>query len=211
MPGFAIFVYTGLTAWGLFGEIVSSGTASIVGNAGLIKKVYLPREIFPLGALGSSLFNFAIQLVILVAATVVTRSFPTGTRWLYLPLSLAVIVVTSLGWALLLSAVNVYLRDVQYLVEIAIMIAFWLSPIVYSWALVQDELSAPWMEQVYLSNPMTLAIIGFQQTFWVQGDGQPVPDHLVAGLWIWLAVGAVFVWIAQRVFVRLQGNFAQEL
>lgn len=211
IPGFAIFVYTGLTAWGLFSEAVSTGTASIVSNAGLIKKVYLPREIFPLSAIGSSLFNFAIQLVILVAATIVTSSFPTGSRWLYLPLSLAVIVVIALAWSLLLSAVNVYLRDVQYLVEIALMIAFWLSPVVYSWGLVQRELSASWMETLYLSNPMTLAIIGFQQTFWVAGDGEVVPDHLVAGLWAWLGIGVVFVWVAQRVFVRLQGNFAQEL
>src|SRR6188768_2322580 len=65
IPDFAIFVYTGLTAWGLFADTVTAGTASIVSNGGLIKKVYFPREIFPLSALGSSLFNFAIQIVIL--------------------------------------------------------------------------------------------------------------------------------------------------
>ena len=210
IPDFAIFIYTGLTAWGLFSEAVSTGTASIVQNAGLVKKVYLPREIFPLASMGSALFNFAIQLGILVVATIAVGNFPTGTRWGYLPLSLAVIVVTALGWSLLLSAVNVYLRDIQYLVEIAIMIAFWASPIVYSWALVQGELSGP-LQQLYLTNPMTAAIMGFQQTFWVAGDGQPVPDDLTGMLWIWLAIGIVFTFVAQRVFARLQGNFAQEL
>ena len=84
IPDFAIFIYTGLTAWGLFAETVTAGTASIVNNGGLIKKVYFPREIFPVSALGSSLFNFAIQLVILTAATVISRDIPTGARWLYL-------------------------------------------------------------------------------------------------------------------------------
>jgi ABC-2 type transport system permease protein len=210
IPDFAIFVYTGLTAWGLFAETVTNGTGSIVSNGGLIKKVYLPREIFPLSSLGSALFNFVIQLGILFVATIVVGNVPTGTDWFYLPLSLAVIVVTALGWALLLAALNVYLRDIQYLVEIALMIAFWASPVVYSWGLVVDK-AGETVGNLYLVNPMTVAIMGFQQVFWVAGRTQPVPENLTGLLWIWLAVGVVFVWIAQRVFVRIQGNFAQEL
>ena len=211
IPDFAIFIYTGLTAWGLFAETVTAGTASIVSNGGLIKKVYFPREIFPLSALGSSLFNFAIQIVILTGATVISRDIPTGVRWLYLPLSLAVIVTWALAWSLLLSAVNVYLRDIQYLVEIALMIAFWASPIVYSWQLVANAIHSDFLEQLYLSNPMTLAVLGFQHTFWVKGDSQPAPPHLGISLVIALVVGVLVLWGGQRVFARLQGNFAQEL
>ncbi len=228
IPDFAIFIYTGLTAWGLFSEAVTSGTGSIVANTGLIKKVYLPREIFPLATLGSTLFNFAIQLVILFTATIVAGDVPTGARWGYLPLSLAVLLTTVVGWSLLLSALNVYLRDVQYLVEIGLMIAFWASPIVYSWGLVSGKVESGFLREAYLTNPVTMAVIGFQQTFWVSGDGgpippgatqeqiqlltpQPVPDNLQLRLWVWLAVGIVFTFVAQRVFARLQGNFAQEL
>jgi ABC-2 type transport system permease protein len=211
IPDFAIFVYTGLTAWGLFAETVTAGTASIVTNGGLIKKVYFPREIFPLSALGSALFNFAIQLVILTSATVISSDIPSGARWLYLPLSLAVVVVWALTWSLLLSAINVYLRDVQYLVEIALMIAFWASPIVYSWQLVSNAIHSNVLEQLYLANPMTLAVLGFQQTFWIKGDTQPPPPDLGLRLGIAFVVGLLAVWGAQRVFARLQGNFAQEL
>src|SRR3954453_15751585 len=56
IPDFAIYIFTGLTVWQLFQEIVSSSTGSIVGNAGLVRKVYLPREIFPLSTVGSALF-----------------------------------------------------------------------------------------------------------------------------------------------------------
>ena len=223
IPDFAIFIYTGLTAWTLFAEIVTIGTASIVANSGLIKKVYLPREVFPLSVVGSAVFNFAIQLGILIAATISVRRFPTGPRWFFFPLSLVVLLVWATALALLLSAVNVYLRDVGYLVEVALMILFWASPIVYSWKLVHNELTCVakippvachphlLLEQLYLANPITLVVSGFQQTFWVAGDGQPVPEHLGERLGIALAVGLVLLWLCQRTFARLQANVAQEL
>ena len=113
--------------------------------------------------------------------------------------------------ALLLSAVNVYLRDVQYLVEIMLMILFWASPIIYSWKLVQNALTGSWLEQLYLANPMTLVVLGFQKAFWVGGDGQPVPEHLGRSLILAFGVSIVLLWFSQRVFARLQSNFAQEL
>ena len=216
IPSFAIFIYSGLTAWTLHSEIISIGSSSIVANSGLIKKVYLPREVFPLSVVGSAIVNFSIQMLILIGATAVARQFPMGSRWLYFPLSLLVLIVFATAFALLLSAVNVYLRDVQYLVEVALLIFFWASPIVYSWKLVtgaldKAALSGTWVEELYLANPVTLVILGFQRTFWVAGDDQPIPPDLGARLGIALAVGLVFLWLSQRVFSRLQSNFAQEL
>ena len=212
IPSFAIFIFTGLTAWMLFSDIVVGGTSSIVNNAGLIKKVYLPREVFPLSVVGAALFNFGIQLVILVGATVVLGEFPTGARWGYAVLALAVLLVFATAVALLLAAVNVYLRDVAYLVEIMIMIFFWASPIVYSLKQVQDAVGAGSLgERVYLLNPMTQVIMGFQKTFWVAGDSQPFSDTLIQDLVVTLGIVTVLLWVSQRVFARLQSNFAQEL
>jgi ABC-2 type transport system permease protein len=212
IPDFAIFIFTGLTAWQLFSDIVIIGTASIVGNAGLIKKVYVPRELFPLSTVGSGLFNFAIQFGVLIAATAVIGRFPTGERWMYFALALAVTVTFATALALLLSATNVYLRDVQYLVEIVLMILMWASPIVYSWALVQKALiEHPLLQQLYLANPMTLVVLGFQKAFWVSGDGQPFPEHLGRTLALVFGISIVLLWFSQRVFARLQSNFAQEL
>lgn len=210
IPEFAIFVFTGLTAWQFYSDIVMQGTGSIVANSGLIKKVYVPREVFPLSVVGSAAFNFSIQLVILTLFTAVRGQFPTGTRWLYAVLGIAVLVTFGTALALLLAAWNVYLRDIQYLVEIAFMIFFWASPVVYSWGLVSGELS-PALQQVYLANPMTQVILAFQRTFWVAGDGQPFPDDLAQRLGITLMISLVLLWLCQRVFARLQSNFAQEL
>lgn len=211
VPQFAIFVYTGLTAWTLFNEIVLTGTGSIVANSGLIKKVYLPREVFPLSVVGSALFNFAVQMMILLVACAVVGDFPVGPRWGYFVLSFLVIIVYATALALVLSAVNVYLRDVQYLVEMGLMIIFWLSPIVYSWGMVHDRLEGGTLEQIYTANPITQAVLGFQRALWVAGDDQPFPDGLGTSLAICLAVGIVLLWLGQRAFARLQSNFAQEL
>lgn len=210
IPDFAIFIFTGLTAWSLFSDIIVGGTGSIVANSGLIKKVYLPREVFPLSVIGAALFNFLIQLGILLAATVFVGKFPTGDRWWYFVLSLAVLVVFSTALALLLAAVNVYLRDVQYLIEIMIMILLWASPIIYAWRFVDGVLDG-FLQNLYLANPMTQVVLGFQRAFWVAGDDQPYPTGLLESLGITLGVSVVLLWVCQRVFSRLQANFAQEL
>ena len=199
----------------LFSEILSTTTSSIMANAGLVKKVDLPLEVFPLASVGSALFNFAVQCVVLIAGTIVLGGFPTGDRWLFFPLAVAVAVVWGLGIGFILSALMVYLRDVQYLVEIALTVGFWLSPIVYLFGMVRDATGGhPWIEQIYLANPVTASIIGFHQTFWVAGDTTPnnvVPENLGLRLLVMLVLGLVFVLAGQRIFQRLSGNFAQEL
>ena len=82
IPDFAIFVFIGLTVWSLFSEIVSGSTTALLTNAGLVKKVYLPREIFPLSSVGGALFNFAVQLVVLLAAIALLSTFPFDARLL---------------------------------------------------------------------------------------------------------------------------------
>ncbi len=73
---FPVYIFSGLTAWNLFSEIVGVGTGAIINNGGLVKKIYLPREVFPLSVIGSALFNFCIQILILYAATWFTSFHP---------------------------------------------------------------------------------------------------------------------------------------
>lgn len=214
IPDFAIFVFTGLTAWGLYSEIISAGTTSILANGGLVKKVYLPREIFPLAAVGASLFNFVIQFAILVGATIVLGRVPLSVDLLYVPASIVLIVVVATAVALALAALNVYLRDIQHLVEIFLLVLFWASPIVYSYGLVHSVLEGSWLEELYLANPITLAVIGMQKGMWVAGTTDPTqywPPGLEWRILVATIIGIVFLWVGQRIFSRLQGNFAQEL
>jgi ABC-2 type transport system permease protein len=211
IPDFAVYVFAGLSAIGLFTEIVVGGTSSVLSNGGLVKKVYLPREVFPLSSVGSALFNFGIQLVVLIAATFLVGKPPLHLQVLYFIPALLLIVVYGTALALLCSAVNVYLRDTQYLVEVVTMLLFWASPIVYSWEMVKTLVTAPALLEVYTNNPLTLAVLGFQRAFWVAGDAVAAPDGMPMRMLIALLIGAVLLLVCHRIFVRLQGNFAQEL
>ena len=212
IPDFAVYVFTGLTAYGLFSEIVSGGTASIVGNAGLIKKIYLPREVFPLATVGSALFNFAIQFALLLVATLVLGAFPISPEIVYFVPGLLVLLIYGTAFGLLLSAVNVYLRDMQYLVEVLMLLLLWASPIVYSWSMVKDVLGEGLLLEVYTNNPITLGVLAFQRSLWMAGaDTAEYPPDLMLRLGIAGVIGIVLLITAQRVFTRLQGNFAQAL
>jgi ABC-2 type transport system permease protein len=211
VPQFAIFVFAGLTLWSLFNEIVAGGTGSVVGNAGLVKKVYVPREVFPLSTVGGAIVNFGIQFGVLILGTLLVRQPPITANFLYAPVAVVLVLVAGTGVALLLSAVNVYLRDIQHLVEIVMMVLFWASPIVYSYEYVTDYLKGGFLEQLYLANPVTLAIIAFQRGVWVAGADEPFPSHMPLRLAVATCLSLAFLWFAQRLFARLEGNFAQEL
>lgn len=210
IPDFAIYVFTGLTAYTLFSEIVLGGAGSIVNNSGLVKKIYLPREIFPLASVGSAIFNFGIQLAILLLATLVFGVFPLHVEILYFFPGVAILLVYGAALALILSAANVFLRDIQYLIEVIVMLLMWASPIVYSWAMVKDSVPA-WLLEVYTNNPVTLAVMGFQKAFWVAGPDSSYPDDLLFRMSIAILIGLVGLVAAHAVFNRKQGDFAQAL
>lgn len=211
IPDFAVYIFAGLSVISLFTEIVVGGTGSLLSNSGLVKKVYLPREVFPLSSVGSALFNFGIQLVVLVGATFIVAKPPLHWQLVYAIPAILVVVVYGTAFALLFSAINVYLRDTQYLVEVVTMLLFWATPVVYSWEMVKTLITSPAALQIYTNNPLTLAVLGFQRAFWVAGEGSASPDQLMLRLAIALGVGLVLLFACHRVFIRLQGNFAQEL
>ncbi|MFD2674551.1 ABC transporter permease [Gulosibacter bifidus] len=224
IPEFAVFIFSGLTIYGFASEVLMLMTGSIVGNSGLVKKVYLPREVFPLAALGSAAFNFMLQMLVLLAAALLAGTFNLGWNLVYALAGITIVLLYSMAAGLALAAVNVYLRDVQYLVEVIVMLMMWTSPIVYSWTFVGTafaDLGWPaWLNEVFINNPLTLAVISFQAAFWAPGLPPAAPGAdptfmfpelfklrlLIAGV-----VGLILVFLSQRLFSRLQGNFAQEL
>lgn len=215
IPSFAIFVFIGLMGWTFFTEVVQKGASSIVANSGLVKKVRLPREVFPLATGGSAMFMLGVQALILAAAIVATGEYPAVEDLWYAAAGLGIIVVLGYAFALLLSAINVYFRDVEHLVEVAFVILFWASPIVYSFRFVHEFVGGTWIEQAYLANPATVAVLGMQRGLWAPGgdvsDLVVWPDDLGLRLAVVGAVSLVLLWLSQRVFARLQANFAQEI
>jgi ABC-2 type transport system permease protein len=224
IPSFAIYVFSGLTLWALYSDMLVGGTVSVYNNANLIRKVYLPREVFPISAVGSALFNFAVQFGVLVLAMLVLGQVPITWDLLYLFPATFIIILFGSSFAILLSALNVFLRDIAYLVEVAILVLFWASPIVYSWKMVYSALDGSWIAYAYLLNPITPAVLAFQKATWFHGPavqeelaktGVTATDLYPADLnWYLLGamlLGIVFLWFAHRIFGRLEGNFAQEI
>ncbi|MER3387444.1 MAG: ABC transporter permease [Microcella pacifica] len=211
IPSFALFVFTGLTAWTFFTEAVGGSTTAVIGNAALVKKVYLPRELFSLSVIGSSAVTAGVQLIVLLVATAAFGQFPLHSDLALLPLSALALLALVTALALLLSALTVSYRDLQHLVEVGLLIGFWLSPIVYSYRLVADEVGGTWLEQLYLANPMTIIAMGFQKALWIAGADQPWPPDLELRILAVLVLGVLGTWAAQRIFARREGDFAQEL
>jgi len=208
---FPVYIFAGLTVWNLFSEIVGVGTGAIINNGGLVKKIYLPREVFPLSVIGSALVNFVIQLAILYVATWFTRFHPSPKDLLWAIVGTALVLVWATAFAFLLSAINVYLRDVAYLVEIVLLFGFWTSPVVYQWAQVTKHLTNGFINGTYLANPVTLAVLAFHRAFWVDGFKAPQASDLLMRMGFNFGAGLIALWMCQRVFARLQSNFAQEI
>lgn len=212
IPDFAIYIFVGLAAYGLFAEIVSTGSSSVLDNSGLVKKVYFPREVLPLASVGTALVNFGIQMCVLIAAMIVFQSPPSFEHLAYLIPAFLLIVLVATALAFILSAMNVYLRDVKYLVEVGTMILMWASPIVYSWEMARGILGEGILLTIYTVNPVTVSVLGFQRSLWGAGAESAVyPENLWGLLWIECGVAAVLLVLCYWGFRRMQGNFAQAM
>lgn len=217
VPDFVVYLFSGLVAWTFFADVVNGATAAITGNAGLIKKVYFPREILPLSVVGAALVQLVLMLLVLFSVVLLSGRGVGLLHLLWLPYALVPLLLFATGVALLMSAANVYLRDTQHLVEVGLLFWFYMTPILYAYGTVQDKLSAAggWVDQLFLANPMAVIAFGFQEAIYQTGKVGGVQllygGDLALRLGAVTALSAVFLWFAQRVFARAQGNFAQEL
>jgi ABC-2 type transport system permease protein len=217
-PAYAIFIFSGLVIWGLFTDIVGGCTGSIVGNGGLLKKTYFPREIFPLSVVGAAIVNFLFQMIVLalalgLAAILGQHVVPTWDLAL-VPLAFVVCVVWATALGLFLAAATVYLRDLQHLIDVILLALFWLVPIVYAVTLPLNSFAAGGHQTLltlYLANPMLNVIAAFQRAFYTMGPEYTFQANLWPRLGVFLLVGLGLLWLAQRYFTRVQGDFAQEL
>ncbi len=128
MPNYALYLFSGIITWNLFSQSSVAGGASILGAAGLITKIKLPRVLFPLTAVINNLVNFSFAFAALLLLMVVTRA-PFHWTMLSVPFMLLPLILFCMGWAMLVSALSVFFRDLQYILEIALGALFYATPI----------------------------------------------------------------------------------
>lgn len=209
---FPIYLLSGITVVTFFNEAFSNGTRSLVDNAALIKKIYLPREMFPVSSMLIAAVNTVPQIIVVVAISLFFGWDPTFASLGAILLALVIIAILATGLGLFFGSINVTFRDAQSFVEIIVMVAIWASPVMYDWTQV-ERVVPDWLFVLYHLNPITAAVELFHYGIWfplVEGRATVAPGLWTYGL-IALVTSLITLVIGQLVFRRLEGRFAQDL
>jgi lipopolysaccharide transport system permease protein len=206
---YPLLAYCALMPWMFFQESASEGVNSVVGNAHLIKKIYFPREVFPLTAVVTKLVEFVINFAILLALMAWFGMIP-GTQALWVPVVLLYTVLAALTLALFGAALNVYYRDVGQMLPVLLNLLMYASPVIYPLHLVQQKLleqqvAGEWstlLYTLYTANPLAGIIDAFQR---VMLKGQP-PD--LGAMLPGLVLVAVLLPVSYLFFKRAESHFA---
>lgn len=197
---YLIFLICGIIPWTWFTNVVLQGTTCITNNANLIKKVYFPREILPISIVTSGLINFLISCIIILVFVIFSDC---GISWhlVFLPLIALIQYIVSLAIIFLLSAFNVYVKDVEYMVGFIINLLFYATPVLYSTEMFQGS----WMIWLFRINPMAHLINAYRDIFYVHRIPQ------IQNLLLLLIFGIVILVLCYKVFKKLEKRFAEEI
>ena len=194
---YPVMVFAGMLPWFLFSSILAEASGSLIGNSGLINKVYFPRIIMPASAGVVAIVDFMVNLVILFVI-MAWYGFAPSWQIVLLPPFIALAVVASLGPALFITALNVKYRDFRYIIPFVVQFGLYVSPVGFSSSVVPEA----WRFW-YSLNPMVGVIDGFR---WCLLGGES-PIYL-PGFLLSLGVVAFFAWFGVRYFRRTERTFA---
>lgn len=205
---YAVLVFAALTMWTFFQESATEGAFSVVGNAQLIRKIYFPREIFPLVSVLTKLASFGINFLLLIGLMAWFDLSPGLHALWCLPL-LVYAFLFSLSVALSAGALNVYFRDVGQAMPVLLTVMMYASPILYPLQMVRDKLlvngaggeHAELFFTLYALNPMAGLIDGLQRALLLN----QAPD--LAIMWPGLAFLGVFAPLSYLLFKRAETHF----
>lgn len=156
IPHYAIFLLSVLLPWTFFAQSLSYAVESIVVNGDLIKKVSVPKLVFPVAAVIANVINLILSLIPL-ALLVAVMGHPFYWTWLYLPVPILALVIFTIGVAFLFAAANVFYRDVSHIVQVILSAWFYFTPIIYALDFVPANLR--WFFKL---NPIIYVINGFR-------------------------------------------------
>lgn len=195
---YPIFTFAALLPWYYFSSSLSRVTGSVVAEAHLISKIYFPRLLIPLAGVGSSLVDFGVSFLVLLAMMAWFNIFPTW-RVVTLPAFLLLIAATALGVGLWLSALNVRYRDIGHVMPFLIQCWFYLSPVIYPVTMVPER----W-RMIYSLNPIVGVVEGFRWALLGQeSPGFAVMAASAVAVVAVLAGGAFYFKRMERTFADL--------
>lgn len=191
-----IFYYSAMLPWTFLTGSISFGTSCLINNMNLVTKIYFPREILPISAVLASLVDFVIGATIF-AAMMLYYGVPLSANWVWMPLLLLTQILLTLGIAFLASALNVFYRDIRFIVPLGTQLWMYVSPIIYPLSAVPEELRS-----LYMLNPMAGLIDAYRRI--VLYGQAPHPTYLLTAV---LVSGGLFV-LGYVYFKRAEVVFA---
>ena len=153
---YSVFLMSMLLPWTFFAQTLSYSVESIVGNGNLLKKIRLPKLVFPVAALVSNVVNFLLSMIPLVFLIIGLR-FPFHWTWIYLPIPMLGLIMFALGVGFLVATLNVFYRDVAHIIQIVLSAWFYFTPILFSLDFV-----SPHYRWILRLNPMLYVLNGFR-------------------------------------------------
>ncbi len=199
IPDYTAFLFTGLLAWNWFQSGLYSATGAIVDNRDLVRQPGFPAAILPVVSVSVHLIHYLLALPVLLAFLLFTGVNFAWTLVL-LPLLLAVQFLVTLSLGYFIATLQVAFRDVQYLLGVALLLGFYLSPVFYDVRLIPARYQA-----LYSLNPMTILLESYRAIL-IRGD---LPG--VGALLVLLALALILLWTGYRIFGRASHSFAEEL
>ncbi len=197
---FYLFLFVALVPWLFFSTCLSAGTTVIFSQQDMVKKIYFPREVLPIAFTISQFVNMLLSFLVIFAVLIISGIRLNPQALFFLPLVMLVEFVMALGVTYLVSALNVYFRDLEHILGILSMAWMYLTPILYPMDMVPQQYVG-----LFTLNPMTSITVAYRDILYY---GQ-VP-HMNT-LFHALAMGVLVLAIGQVVFGRLQRHFVEEL
>ncbi len=196
---YTTFIVIAVLPWTFFTTAISQGTNCILVNGGIIKKVYFPREILPLSIVVSSLINFLISCLI-IFIFLIFSGIGFSLYILLLPLIIIIQFTLVLGIVLITSSIDVYIRDLEYIINFFISMLFYATPVLYSMNMFPIKI-----QNILKLNPMTTIIESYRDVLFYQ----QVPN--VLGLALVAILSIIILILGIKVFKKLEKGFAEEL
>lgn len=199
---FSLYLISGLVPWSFFNNAVSSSTNTLISNAGIVKKIYFPREVLPLSSVLFQYFNFLLSLLVLLPFLAAFRMPLKPALLFLLPYSLLMMLILAAGFALICSSAAVFSRDVDYLVKFALRLLFFLTPLFYS---IEERLSGDLAGIYFIVNPLAVIIMAFRSA--LMGISAPAPAYLGTAA----ATSLLLLFAGYRLFKRNENEVVKRL
>ena len=193
-----LFLFVALVPWMFFGSSVQDGSTCIMRESNMVKKIYFPREVIPISTVTSAFINMILTFVVVFIVLLISGRGINLVALLYLPVVMIVEYILCLGIGLIVSALTVYLRDLQYILGIVVMALQYMTPVMYGSEMVPD-----WALPIFKANPMTPITEMYRQILYYK----EIP-HLMSLLYV-LGIGIIFIALGFFCFNKLQKGFAE--